>query len=136
MTPEETEIAREMAEHPEFRWGAGMRALDEHGIGYRIMGADVDDRSAIAFCEEDYLSEYTIWHPTDPDARPFLLDLADPATQGVVLAMIAETGYASLYIGQHRSIVHHEGSGGKPIHADTPGAALGRAWLASRVGAV
>ncbi len=80
MTPDEQDLARRLAAHPRWRWMRGMCALtaghpvDEFRVAYPEA---LREASELATC---------------------IPDLADPATQGCLWAMLMETGrivYAS-----------------------------------------
>ncbi|MEQ1564771.1 MAG: hypothetical protein ABMA64_03950 [Myxococcota bacterium] len=63
MSDDEPSLSLQLLVHPRFRWREGMR--DERGVR---------------------LVELDLWDGTDPP------DLADPATAGVLLQVLAETG--------------------------------------------
>ena len=66
MNPEATDLARRLVAHPSFAWAPGMGVADYGTV-----------------CEH---CESTGIHPPDEDNIP---DLDDPATAGVLLAMLA-----------------------------------------------
>ena len=101
MTPTEQDLARELAEHPAWRWAAGMRVCSPDGR------ARVDD---------DRLDEWEGWP-----------DLADPATLGCIMVSIGDVKIDALdpWV-QWRNA---DGSFSS-TYSDTLGEALARAWLA------
>ncbi|MBT3265540.1 hypothetical protein HN371_00230 [Candidatus Poribacteria bacterium] len=137
MTPEEIEIAREMADHPDWTWSTAV--LVRHRTLYDVLWTRIgEDGLTLSLRMSDLMD--------DP-----IPDLDDPATQGVVLAQVRER-----LEWRHAHVVPVS-AGGEPGSRDwaadywsvsrswedvwamtnaptgpTYGAALGRAWLASR----
>jgi hypothetical protein len=119
MTPEEIEIAREMADHPDWTWSTAV--LVRHRTLYDVLWTRIgEDGLTLSLRMSDLMD--------DP-----IPDLDDPATQGVILAQVRERW-------EDMIIAHSSGActicrriiANVAAVGPTYGAALGRAWLASR----
>ena len=138
MTPAETEIARALAGHAEWRWMPGMRAMP-YGFG-----ADEDCRQLGA----DRVRVVDEWEAGGAFGAPawWLPDLTDAATVGCLLAMVWEAqsrgaigvsydpfaGSWLVRLGPPPAIIRP--GPGPDTHGPTLAVAVARAWLATRGG--
>lgn len=118
------DLARRLAAHPRWEWRAGMvcnahRLVDRDGLGIIVDGG------------VPYLPVAPRWVTIEghspPDARP---DLTDPATAGVLLAMLAEAVTSSTSMLVRDSRGWHADDGSQWHGGDCIGEAVARALLA------
>ena len=111
MTPEAHKTARELAADPRWKWHDGILALWPDGTLWGRYDA----------LDED----------TQEDFAGFVPDLDDPATGGVILAMLiaAESGGIEVWI--PRRSAYSDGVRVDGEDGDTLGHAAGLAWLAT-----
>ena len=118
MTPEETELAKRLAAHPEWEWRPGMRIFTPEPC--RLFSPD----DYAALCPSPNLDDNEVGIILGGDVSVakgcHWPDLSDPATQGVVLAMIAEVAPDLVVMNGHYIA---------PWMAETFGASLAKTWL-------
>lgn len=117
MTPAETELAREMARHPEFPRSPRSLYLDDSGRPWTHVGAGVyvDGAMQVVIAPKVAL----------------IPDLSDPATWGGLLAQLP-LPLDLVALGGHASLNVLTGVGTVAVRGTTMGEAVARAWLATR----
>jgi len=135
MTPEETELAKQIAAHPAWEWRPGMRIFTPEPC--RLFSPD----DYAALCPSPNLDDNEVGIILGGDVSVakgcHWPDLSDPATQGVLLAMVVAMGWRVGPVaeeeGPHNGKYAHWRQ--KPFRiwkdVDSYGAALAAAWLAA-----
>lgn len=123
MTPTELELARELARHPKWKWERGMLAAWDNRLGRVVRAAD-NGRGLI--------------RGTDATGTKHYPDLADPATQGCLIAAL-EPWLLDVSRRRYMSDVRWTVTiflSGRTEHPSAPtlGEAIARAWLAAQGG--
>lgn len=128
MTPTELELARELARHPAWVWMDGMRVVPTRAA---------DGVSPRRLCHEPWKHDGSLIAPP----HGHVLDLADPATLGCLIAMLGDD---VIWISNSTTVYDKDGSHqewtvtrGRALERDggrTLGEALARAWLEAQEG--